>query len=43
MPTLIVFHDDGDCWLIGDGVNDPSQDDARGAFFILFWSRESAG
>lgn len=34
MPALIVIHDDEDDWLIGDGVNDPNQDNACGVVHI---------
>jgi len=26
MPALVVIHDAGNSWLVGDGVNDPNDD-----------------
>jgi hypothetical protein len=34
MPALVVVHDDEGDWLIGDGVNDPNEDDACDLFHL---------
>jgi hypothetical protein len=33
-PALVVVHDDEDDWLVGDGVNDPNEDDACGLYHM---------
>ncbi|MGW7824514.1 hypothetical protein ACWGLF_42050 [Streptomyces puniciscabiei] len=34
LPALIVVHDDEGDWLIGDGVNDPNEDEACGIYHL---------